>query len=227
MKKSKKEYFVREYAHERGRLIVSYSRKRAKKTKNERERILKRLKGKMKKGEIKITELVKNSGVKKYLKISGKKVQTGTLNEEKVAFEERWDGIYGVITNCQDSNLSGEEILEEHRGLWQIESAFRANKHDLKMRPIYHRNSDRIRSHILICFIAYALLSTVRYKLKKANINLSMAKIKEELTDVQGSIVRDRKTKKRFLIPSKITENQQKIYQAMGQKLDSRPRIII
>ena len=49
-----------------------------------------------------------------------------------------------------------------------------------------------------------------------------MAKIKEELACVQSSILKDTRTNKTFLMPSGLTDIQQKIYHALGIKYDAR-----
>ena len=141
--KTRDNYFTREYPHEKGRLIVSYSKKRGDKSKYERDRIVRQLQGKMKDGEIKVADLIKNSGTKKYLKLPNNKSPCGTLDKDKIAEDERWDGIYGVITNCKDNLASHDQILSRHSKLWQIEDAFRVNKHDMKMRPIYHLDTEK------------------------------------------------------------------------------------
>ena len=67
-------------------------------------------------------------------KIEDKKgSKEATLNELKIEEHAKWDGIHGVITNHKNNDLSTEEILIRYRNLWQIEAAFRLNKHDLKI----------------------------------------------------------------------------------------------
>ena len=158
------------------------------KSRYDRERIIKKLENKVKGGVIKVSDLLKNSGEKKYLKINKKCSQTGTIDKEKIALEEKWDGLYGVMTNYRDKEISPDDIMTRHSDLWQIENAFRVNKHDLKMRPIYHWTPRRIESHILICFIAYSLMITLKYRLRINGIKLSIAGIREELSFVQASI---------------------------------------
>ena len=116
--------------------------------------------------------------------------------------------------------------MGRYRNLWQIEAAFRVNKHDLKMRPIYHWTEKRIRSHILICFVAYSLTSFVRYKLKKLKINISFEEIRDELERLQFSIIKDSKTGTRFILPSKATLIQKKIYNAFGLVISEKSKII-
>ncbi len=219
--------WTKDYTTDDGyRLIVNYSKKRANKDRKDRQRLIDRLEKKMKNGKVRLADLINNTGTKKYLKIDKKGSKEATLNEAKIVEHEKWDGIHAVITNHVDNNLSSEEILMRYRNLWQIEAAFRINKHDLKMRPIYHWTEKRIRSHILICFTAYSLVAFVKYKLKNLNINLSFEEIREELNRLQASIVRDKTTGKRFILPAKITKNQKKIYKAFGLTLNNSTVIL-
>ena len=127
-------------------------------------------------------------------------------------------GFSGVITN-HPSKRAGE-IIDRYRNLWQIEAAFRLNKNDLRMRPIYHWTPKRIKAHVAICFLSYALACFVRYSLKQSNIKLSFERIREELSFVQSSIVRDTKTGRRFQLPSKATATQKAIYGVFNKKLN-------
>ena len=218
--------WIGEYEYEKRRLVIGYSEKRASKDKRDRERLLTRVKKKLKDGKVRVSELVKNTGTKKYLKFEKSKKETAVLDEEKIKDSERWDGVYGIVSSHAKEEVSGGEIFERYRGLWQIEDAFRVNKRDLKMRPIYHWTPKRIKSHILICYMAYALVARVKYKLKKAKVKLSIERIREELGYLQASIVRDQKTGRRFLLPSKVTDTQRKICDALGVKLQEKVQIL-
>ncbi|OFZ12192.1 MAG: hypothetical protein A2Z20_11270, partial [Bdellovibrionales bacterium RBG_16_40_8] len=133
------------------RLIVSYSTERAKKDYKQRMRLVERLMIKARDGKIPLKALINNNGTKKYIEVSGEKA---SINEAKVILDGQWDGIHGVITNYAKNDKTPQEILERYKGLWKIEEVFRINKNDLRMRPIYHRKPERIRAHILICFMA-------------------------------------------------------------------------
>lgn len=210
-----------EYEYNGRRLVVGYSDKRAVKDRSDRNRLVERVKKKLKNGKVKAVDLVKNRGTKKYLKFSGNK-EVAILDEEKIEQESRWDGVYGIITSHNKSNVSGNEVFERYRGLWQIEDAFRVNKHDLKMRPIFHWSPKRVKSHILICYMSYALVASIKYKLEKSNLSLSIDRIREELGYVQASVVRDRRSGKRFLLPSKANNTQRAIYSALGLMLQEK-----
>jgi len=214
----RKAFWTGEFEKEGMRLIVSYDRKRADKDRKEREKILEKIRKKMKKGKVSLMDLAGNKGVKKYLRLEKKGVKKASLDETRIKEDALWDGFSGVITN-HPIKKSGE-VMDRYRNLWQIEAAFRLNKHDLKMRPIYHWTPKRIKAHVLICFIAYGLACFVRYSLKQSNIKLSFDRIREELSFVQSSIVKDTKTGRRFRLPSRATATQRAIYGVFNKRIN-------
>jgi len=70
----------------------------------------------------------------------------------KVQAEERLDGKYLLSTS--DDSLSPEDVALGYKQLLQVERAFRTLKTTLELRPVYHRKEDRIRSHVLLCWLA-------------------------------------------------------------------------
>lgn len=79
-----------------------------------------------------------------------------TIDRDKIAAEELLDGKFLVSTS--DVKLEPEEIVAGYKALWRIESAFRSLKHVLDVRPVYHRLDDRIRAHVLLCWLALVLV---------------------------------------------------------------------
>lgn len=75
-----------------------------------------------------------------------------TLNREKISHEELLDGKF--LVSSSDDSLSAEDIVACYKALWRMERAFRDVKHVLDLRPVYHRLSDRIRAHVLLCWLA-------------------------------------------------------------------------
>ncbi len=216
-------HFCNEYKHNKRRLIVSYSSKRAKKDKADRDRLVERLLRNVKSGKIKLASLIQNRGSKKYITV---KRDEAIVNTTKIDDDASWDGLHGIITNCHSKTRN--ELLSRYRDLWQIEAAFRINKHDLRMRPVYHWNESRIKAHISICFIAYALLKQALYRIKTVKqLSLSFEQLRNELLHVQASIVRDISTDKKYLIPSQYTVIQGKIYQAFKLKRNEVPYELI
>jgi len=88
----------------------------------------------------------------------------------------------------------------------------RINKHDLKMRPIYHWAPETIQAHILICFISYPLVRQALYRIARQYQPMSFEKIRNELLHARASILVDTATRKKYIIPSKTTPIRKKLY---------------
>ncbi len=153
------------------KLIISYSDKRALKDKSNRERGLKRLQKQLKSGKLTKSH-INNRGYNKYLKMDGE--VNISIDMEKFNKDARWDGLKGYITN---TDLSKDEIIENYGHLWKIEKAFRISKHDLKIRPIYHRLQRRIEAHITINFVAYKVYKELERQLKEKKADISPEKV--------------------------------------------------
>lgn len=211
-------FWIQEIAYTSRRLLVSYSNLRAKKDSADRQRLVDRLMKKVKDNTVSLSAIIPNYGTKKYLTLTEKKV---SVNTDKISEDAQWDGLHGIITNMHEK--SAVELLTRYRGLWEIEEAFRVNKHDLKMRPIYHWTENRVRAHISICFLAYTLVKQLLHRLAIQYTPMSFEQIRNELAHSQASIMIDVKTKNRYCIPSHVTVNQKKIYQIMGLKRTDIP----
>jgi len=115
-------------------------------------------------------------------------------------------------------------ILSQYRRLVKIEDCFRVNKTTLKMRPIYHFKPERIRAHIAICYMAFAVVRQLEYRVKLVK-KLSIASIIEELNSVQSSIYVHKVTGDRYRVPGSFSNEARKIYAAINIKrcLDACP----
>lgn len=78
------------------------------------------------------------------------------LDANKIASEELLDGKFLVSTSSM--KLDAAEVVAGYKQLWAIERVFKDMKNTLDIRPVYHRLDDRIRSHILICWLAMILI---------------------------------------------------------------------
>ena len=77
-------------------------------------------------------------------------------NPTTIAEEAALDGIYVIRTSVKTQALSPEDTVLSYKRLAQVERAFRSIKTvDLKLRPIHHHLAKRVRSHVLICMLAY------------------------------------------------------------------------
>src|SRR5690625_3509372 len=78
------------------------------------------------------------------------------INKTKVAAEAKLDGKYLISTS--DEHMSAEDVAMGYKQLHEIERVNRDLKHTVDVRPVYHRRSDRIRSHVLLCWLALLLI---------------------------------------------------------------------
>jgi transposase len=193
----------KELKNKYGRLIVSYSAKRAVNDRRNREKGLKRLEKKVKSGKL-TKEHINNRGYNKYLELFGE--VNITINYNKYEADSVWDGLKGYVTNTQ---LSRKNVIGNYSQLWQVEKAFRISKTDLRIRPIFHRLKNRIEAHICICFTAYAIYKELERLLKKNNVDLSAEKAIEQIKEIRQlsyTLPRSRQVKTKILQPNQIQE---------------------
>ena len=83
---------------------------------------------------------------------------TYTRKTEEIAAEAALDGFYILRTSLTQDDLPAGDVVRAYKNLEQAEQAFGSLKGpDLQIRPIHHRLEDRVRSHVLICMLAYYL----------------------------------------------------------------------
>lgn len=152
------------------KLVVSYSEARAKKDKANREKGLRKLEKRITSGKLTKAN-INNKGYNKYLKLEGE--INISIDTEKFEADGKWDGLKGYLTN---TNLSKDEVIANYTHLWKIEKAFRISKHELKIRPIYHRLQRRIEAHICIAFAAYKVYKELERRLSETKAGISPEK---------------------------------------------------
>ena len=156
------------------RLVLSYSTQRAKKDRYNREKALERLEKKINSSKTITKKDLKLSYYAKYLNLNDNNCNiTFNINKSKITEDEKLDGIKGFITN--DFTLSNNDIISHYNNQYDVEKAFRISKTDLKIRPIYHRLGTRIKAHILISFVSYAIYKEFERKLKLNNIKFNFS----------------------------------------------------
>lgn len=79
-----------------------------------------------------------------------------TINKTKVTAEAKLDGKYLISTS--DEHMSAEDVAMGYKQLHEIERVNRDLKHTVDVRPVYHRRSDRIKAHVLLCWLALLLI---------------------------------------------------------------------
>jgi transposase len=211
---------VQEHDHEGRRLIVQYSEKRAEKDAKDRDRLIEKIKKKLDESKKTGTrKLVTNKGYLKFL--DEEKKGQAVLNEAKIEEDRRWDGLHGVITN--DKVSKAIDLLARYRRLWVIEESFRINKHTLAMRPIYHFTPNRIKAHVLICYLAFAITRYAQQKINVFDESISIEKMRASLSEIEASILEDKTTGYFYRVPSPMGKEATMIYRAMGVQRPDRP----
>ena len=89
------------------------------------------------------------------------------------------EGCYLLRSNVND--WSGEDLWKAYIQLTDAEAAFRIDKSDLKIRPVWHQKQDRVLAHILVCFLAYVLWKTLGQLCHQAGLGDEPRRVLEEL----------------------------------------------
>ncbi len=78
------------------------------------------------------------------------------VDKAKIGAEENLDGKY--LLRCADPGLSAEDIALGYKQLLEVERGWRDMKQILDLRPVYHRLEERIRAHVILCWLALLLI---------------------------------------------------------------------
>ena len=138
--------------------------------------------------------------------------------KEKTAQTDNKHGMYFIRTNIEGA--AEQRIWEIYNTIREVESTFRCLKRDLLLRPVHHQNDERIESHIYLAILAYQLVNTIRYMLRKNGIHHDWKNIVRIMnTQTIQSIVCNTETKK-FSIrkPSKPIKEALEIYKSTNTR---------
>src|SRR5438874_8263735 len=107
------------------------------------------------------------------------------LIEERRAWRDAREGAYLLRTNLQQERT--EELWKKYIQLTEAEAAFRALKSELAIRPIFHQKEHRLKAHILVAFLGYALWVTFKHLLKRKHSDVSPAHALALLATLQSA----------------------------------------
>jgi len=106
---------------------------------------------------------------------------------QKVEIWRQWaelsEGYYMLRTNIKDWKAG--DLWEAYIQLTQAETAFRIHKSDLKLRPIWHQKEERVKAHILVCFLAYVLWKMLGQMCKRAGLGNEPRKVFDEIAQIK------------------------------------------
>lgn len=141
------------------------------------------------------------------------------LKKDSYAFNEDHLGTYFIRTNLDVEKQ--QRLWDIYNTIREIESSFRCLKTDLDLRPIYHKNDNAAIAHIHLGLLAYWLVNTIRYQLKKKGINHCWKEILR-ITNTQKVITTTgQNTFDEVVSVRRCTQPQAKvkeIYQALGYR---------
>jgi len=107
------------------------------------------------------------------------------LDAEALALQVATDGMYIVQTSLNNTAYSVDEVEEAYKKLQLVERAFRNIKSFLKIRPIYHYKSRRVRALVLICFLAYYLVKKMELECRSCGITEEVVPLLRDWNDLQ------------------------------------------
>jgi transposase len=119
-------------------------------------------------------------------------VEKGSKGGAKITWikKEGWrewsrlsEGCYMLRSNIRD--WSAEELWKAYIQLTEAEDAFRIHKSDLSIRPVWHQKEDRVRAHILVCFLAYVLWKALGGLCRQVGLGDEPRKVFQELGQIK------------------------------------------
>ena len=87
------------------------------------------------------------------------------MKPERRQWQETREGAYLLRTNLTGDSAAG--LWQKYMQLTEVEAAFRALKSELSIRPLFHQLEHRVKAHVMVAFLGYALLVTLKHLLKR------------------------------------------------------------
>jgi transposase len=194
------------------RYVIAYNPEQATHDRIIREQLLERLDCELerlnKRRSTKATcEVLLHPSMKRYVK----ELKSGKLKIDKatVKHEEKLDGKY--LLSSSDTSLSAEDIALGYKQLMEVERAFRTLKTTLSLRPLYHSKDERIRSHVLLCWLALLLV-----RIAETKTSLSWPRICRQMQRLHLGEFLNKKT--HVLRHTELAEDQRNILKTLNIK---------
>jgi transposase len=157
---------------------------------------------------------------KKFALIEWKKIKPAT------DWHDLSDGCYLLRTNVTD--WSDEDLWKAYIQLTEAEDAFRIQKSDLSIRPVWHQKEDRVRAHIFVCFLSFVLWKTLGQQCKRAGLGDEPRRVISELSEIRMVDVvlpTDNGHEIRNRCVARPTEHQRILIEKLGLRLPTRIRM--
>lgn len=200
----------------RQRYVIAYNPKQAELDRINREQLIERLSCELEvlneKNKTRAQcKLLLHRSMGRYVK----ELKSGKLriDKAKVKQDEKLDGKYLLSTS--DLHLSAEDIALGYKQLLEVERAFRTLKSTLCLRPVYHSRDDRIRSHVLICWLALLLVRIAEVETGQTWPTIRRQMQQQNLVDLFGR-------NGRILQHTELTQDQRIILKKLKIKAPKR-----
>ena len=196
---------VKEVCVNGSRYIVCVNSKQARKDAQDRQAIIESLEKKIKTAP---KSLIGNKGYRKFLKMDR---DTVGIDQDKVAYESRFDGKWVLMTN---TDLPADQAALKYKELWQVEQVFRDIKSVLETRPVYHQRDENITGHVFCSFLALVLRKELDRRLEQVGHHFEWADIKQDLKALQEALIHD--NGKSLAIRTECVGTCGRVFQAVG-----------
>src|SRR5271167_117799 len=87
------------------------------------------------------------------------------MKEDRQNWRESREGTYLLRTNLKSE--TADELWSKYMQLTEAEASFRALKSELSIRPLFHQLEPRVKAHVMVAFLGYALWVTLKHLLKR------------------------------------------------------------
>ena len=136
------------------------------------------------------------------------------------------EGAYLLRTNLTATTAS--ELWAKYMQLTEVEAAFRALKSELSIRPLFHQLKRRVKAHVMVGFLGYALWVTLKHLLRRKQSQWSATRALAELATLQSADIVLPTTDGREIRLRRITEptaGQQQLLHQLGIDLPDQLQI--
>ena len=120
-----------------------------------------------------------------YKEVDGKPHLEWSQIKERLAWRQAREGAYLLRTNLTAD--TAEDLWKKYMQLTEVEAAFRVLKSEMSIRPIFHQLERRVKAHIMVAFLGYALWVTLKHLLKRKGLEMSPAKALDMLSTLHSA----------------------------------------
>jgi transposase len=147
--------------------------------------------------------------------------------KDRADWAEQANGAYILRTNLAEEDPA--KLWKAYMHLTQAEKAFRMEKSDLGMRPVFHQTRTRVQAHIFVCFLALAMYKCLELWMANSGLGASPAKLLEEFREIRSMDVvlpiKDR-APARLRLVIKPDNHVRVLLQKLGLKIPNRPKVV-